>query len=94
MPDSQPGFDLIGVGSPIMDLLARVSDAFLQQNVAGEKGSMVLVEHDEMQRIVGLLDARPAYSTGGSAANATYNAARLGLRTTFLGKLGLSLIHI
>jgi sugar/nucleoside kinase (ribokinase family) len=35
-----------------------------------------------------LLEGEPAYSTGGSAANATYNAARLGLRTTFLGKLG------
>ncbi len=81
-------FDLIGVGSPIMDLLARVPDAFLQKNVAGDKGGMVLVDHDEMQRIVGLLDGEPAYATGGSAANATYNAARLGLRTTFLGKLG------
>jgi sugar/nucleoside kinase (ribokinase family) len=49
---------------------------------------MVLVDHDEMQRIIGLLDGEPAYSTGGSAANATYNAARLGLRSTFLGKLG------
>jgi sugar/nucleoside kinase (ribokinase family) len=49
---------------------------------------MVLVDHDEMQRIIGLLDGEPAYSTGGSAANATYNAARLGLRATFLGKLG------
>jgi sugar/nucleoside kinase (ribokinase family) len=27
-------------------------------------------------------------STGGSAANAAFNAARLGLRTTFVGKLG------
>lgn len=81
-------FDLIGVGSPIMDLLARVPDEFLQKNVAGEKGGMVLVDHAEMQRIVGLLDGEPAYATGGSAANATFNAARLGLRTTFLGKLG------
>lgn len=81
-------FDLIGVGSPIMDLLARVSDEFLLRNVAGEKGGMVLVDHGEMQRIVGLLDGDPAYATGGSAANATFNAARLGLRTTFLGKLG------
>ncbi len=80
-------FDLIGVGSPIMDLFARVPDAFLR-NVAGDKGGMVLVDHDEMQRIIGLLDGEPAYSTGGSAANATYNAARLGLRSTFLGKLG------
>lgn len=71
-----------------MDLLARVSDDFLRQHVAGEKGGMVLVDHDEMERIVSLLEGDPAYATGGSAANATFNAARLGLRTTFLGKLG------
>ena len=81
-------FDLIGVGSPIMDLLARVPDEFLRRHVAGDKGGMVLVDHDEMERIVGLLEGEPAYATGGSAANATFNAARLGLRTTFLGKLG------
>ena len=81
-------FDLIGVGSPIMDLLARVPDEFLQQHVAGDKGGMVLVDHDEMQRIIALLNGELAYATGGSAANATFNAARLGLRTTFLGKLG------
>lgn len=83
-----PSFDLIGVGSPIMDLLARVPDEFLHRHVSGEKGGMVLVDHDEMHRIVRLLDGEPACATGGSAANATYNAARLGLRTTFLGKLG------
>lgn len=83
-----PHFDLIGVGSPIMDLLARVSDEFLLQNVTGAKGGMVLVDGAEMQRIVGLLAGEPAYATGGSAANATYNVARLGLRATFLGKLG------
>lgn len=81
-------FDLIGIGSPIMDLLARVPDEFLAQNVAGEKGGMVLVDGAEMQRIVGLLAGEPAYATGGSAANATFNATRLGLSTTFLGKLG------
>ena len=37
-----PAFDLIGVGSPIMDLLAPVSDAFLRENVAGEKGEQTL----------------------------------------------------
>src|SRR5438034_8223891 len=82
-----PQFDLIGVGSPIMDLVARVPDVFLQ-HVAGDKGGMVLVDAEEMQRIVSLLEGEPAYATGGSAANATYNAARLGLKATFLGKLG------
>lgn len=84
---SSSTFDLIGVGSPIMDLLAPVPEAFLQ-HVHGEKGGMVLVDHEEMHRILALLEIVPAYSTGGSAANATFNAARLGLRTSFLGKLG------
>lgn len=81
-------FDLIGVGSPIMDVVARVPDDFLRRHVSGEKGGMVLIDDTEMGRIVGLLEGDPAYSTGGSAANATFNAARLGLRSTFLGKLG------
>ena len=87
MSSNQSTFDLIGVGSPIMDLLAPVPEAFLQQ-IAGDKGGMVLVDHDEMHRILSLLEIVPAYSTGGSAANAAFNAARLGLRTSFLGKLG------
>ncbi|MEO7599891.1 MAG: adenosine kinase [Opitutus sp.] len=87
MPSSPLTFDLIGVGSPIMDLLAPVPESFLT-HVHGEKGGMVLVDHEEMHRILSLLNTVPAYSTGGSAANASYNAARLGLRTSFLGKLG------
>ncbi|MBE7537006.1 MAG: adenosine kinase [Opitutaceae bacterium] len=80
-------FDLIGVGSPIMDLMAPIPDAFLRR-VAGEKGGMVLVNDAEMQSILQMLPTAPAQSTGGSAANVTFNASRLGLRTTFLGKLG------
>lgn len=87
MPAVPHLFDLIGVGSPIMDLLAPIPEEFLQQ-VSGEKGGMLLVDHDEMQTIIGRLPNVPAHSTGGSAANVTFNATRLGLRTTFLGKLG------
>lgn len=83
-----PQFDLIGVGSPIMDLLAPVPDEFLSKHISGEKGGMVLVDHDEMHRMLSRLEIAPGYSTGGSAANATFNATRLGLRTAFLGKLG------
>lgn len=87
MSSTPPSFDLIGVGSPIMDLLAPVPESFLA-SVRGEKGGMVLVDADEMESIVSRLPARPSHATGGSAANATFNAARLGLRSTFLGKLG------
>jgi sugar/nucleoside kinase (ribokinase family) len=80
-------FDLIGVGAPIMDLVAPVPDSFLV-HVSGDKGGMVMVEADEMERIVARLPAQPHLTPGGSAANTTFNAARLGLRTAFVGKLG------
>ncbi len=84
---ASPTFELIGIGSPIMDLLAPVPEDFLT-HVPGDKGGMVLVNSDEMQGILNRLLEAPAHSTGGSAANVTFNASRLGLRTTFLGKLG------
>ena len=87
MNETLPEIELAGVGNPIVDLVAPVPDAFLS-NVRGEKGGMVLVDDAEMAGIVSLLDAPPELSTGGSAANATFNAARLGLRTTFIGKVG------
>lgn len=80
-------FDLLGIGSPIMDLTAQVPEAFLA-TVRGDKGGMVLVDAAEMESIVSRLPAPPALENGGSAANLTRAAARLGLRTAFLGKLG------
>ncbi len=82
-----PSFDLIAVGSPIMDLLAQVPDTFLS-TLTGAKGGMVLIDAEEMEAIVTRLEQHPATVAGGSAGNTAVSAARLGLRTTFLGKLG------
>jgi sugar/nucleoside kinase (ribokinase family) len=87
MKENAPGIEFAGTGNPIMDLVAQVPDSFLS-HVHGEKGGMVLVDDAEMGRIISLLAAPPALSTGGSAANATFNAARLGLKTAFVGKVG------
>ena len=84
---ASPQFDLIGVGAPIMDLLAAVPDSFLVE-ARGEKGGMVMVDSEEMARLVNKLPSPPAITPGGSAANTTFNATRLGLRTAFVGKLG------
>ncbi len=86
--NQSPVFDLIGVGSPIMDLLARVDDPFLQAHVPGEKGGMVLVDDEDIVALVNRIGSQVATMPGGSAANAALGAAQLGLRTTFLGKLG------
>ncbi len=70
-----------------MDIMARVPEEFLGR-VPGAKGGMVLVDDAEMGRLLSLLPSAPAYTTGGSAANAVFTAARLGLTATFVGKLG------
>jgi sugar/nucleoside kinase (ribokinase family) len=80
-------FDLIGIGSPIMDLTAPVPESFLAQ-VRGDKGGMVLVDAAEMDAIIARLPSPPTLENGGSAANVVRTAAGLGLRTTFLGKQG------
>jgi sugar/nucleoside kinase (ribokinase family) len=85
---SPHSFDLIGVGNPIMDLLAHVPESFLTAHVAGDKGGMVLVDDDDIVQLVRKLDVQLAVTPGGSAANATLGATRLGLRTTYLGKIG------
>jgi len=83
---SQP-FDLIGVGNPIMDLLARVPESFLA-HVAGDKGGMVLVDDQDIVQLLAKLGTDYAVTPGGSAANATLGATKLGLRSTYLGKIG------
>ena len=86
-PSSPHTFDLIGVGAPIMDLVATVPESFLA-HTAGDKGGSINISPEEIARLIALLPSPPALTPGGSAANTTFNAARLGLRTTFVGKLG------
>jgi len=85
---AQPHFDLIGLGSPIMDVLAHVSEGFLHDHVAGAKGGMVLVDDADIAGLMAKIGPNVAVTPGGSAANTTLGATRLGLKTTFLGKIG------
>ena len=66
MPDSRVEFDLIGVGAPIMDLVATVPESFLAH--AGEKGGSVNISPDEISQLIGLLPKPPTPMPGGSAA--------------------------
>lgn len=79
---------ILGVGSPMMDLLARVSDSFLK-GISGAKGGMEWVSPDEMNEIIARLDEPPHRAPGGSAANTVCALARLGMPVALLGKMGL-----
>lgn len=77
---------IIGVGSPLVDILARVSHEHVD-NIDGDKGGMCMVEFDQLQ---GLLSEVPEQelATGGSASNTIVGLLKLGVAGAFLGKLG------
>lgn len=78
---------VVGVGAPVVDYLVQVSEAFVA-SIPGEKGGMELVDAATMARLIERIGADPVRAPGGSAANTVLALARLGIKTSFLGKLG------
>lgn len=82
-------FAVIGVGSPIVDSLARVDDAFLAAHVRGAKGGMEMIGSEEMAALCAQLPTGAVTrAPGGAAANTVRGAGRLGARAAVVGKLG------
>lgn len=79
---------VVGVGSPIVDLLVRVPESFLA-SVKGAKGGMELVDTDTIDRLVSESGITPDKAPGGSAANTIFALARMDIPTAFIGKLGM-----
>lgn len=80
-------FDLIGVGSPMIDTLISIEDSFLDK-VGGAKGGMEMISAQRAIEILQQTEGPLTDAAGGSAGNTTVGVSRLGLKTTFLGKLG------
>ena len=80
---------VLGAGSTLLDILARVDDAFLSEHVAGEKGGMNLVNSETQHGLIDKLDqAGMSKAIGGSAFNTVSALTTLGFKTAFIGKLG------
>jgi len=80
--------ELVGVGSPLVDLVVAVEDAFLARHVEGAKGGMQLVEAERIAAIIRSGRVTPLQSAGGAASNTTVGAANLGIRSAFIGSCG------
>ena len=80
-------FTIIGVGSPIVDAIAQVEEAFIE-GLDGEKGGMVLVDAEAIVSLLDSIPETPAKAPGGSAGNTLFTLARMGNSTSFLGKTG------
>ncbi len=78
-------YDVTGIGNAIVDIIGRCDDAYLQ-TVGAAKGSMRLVNADEIAKIYSGMG--PAIETsGGSAANTLAGIASFGGRAGFIGKV-------
>lgn len=80
-------YTITGVGSPIVDSIARIDDSFLQ-HVDGDKGGMLLTDAATLAQLIERLPTAPVSSPGGSAGNTLFALARMGASTSFLGKIG------
>ncbi len=78
---------IIGVGSALLDVLARVPESFLD-NVGGAKGGMELVDAAGMAALLASLPAETERIPGGSAANTIVGICRLGMPGRLLSQVG------
>lgn len=78
---------VVGVGSPVVDLLAQVGDEFIG-SIHGDKGGMELVSPEVMDEIVSRVESTIVRAAGGSAGNTIFALAHLGAACSFVGKLG------
>ncbi len=77
--------DVVGIGNAIVDVLAEVDDAFLEQN-GMVKGTMALIDSEQAFRLYRKLSNVQEHS-GGSAANTMAGIASLGGAGGFIGRV-------
>jgi sugar/nucleoside kinase (ribokinase family) len=78
-------YDVTGIGNAIVDIIGRCDDAYLG-TIGAAKGSMRLVDADEIVKIYGGMGPAVEIS-GGSVANSLAGVASFGGRAGFIGKV-------
>jgi len=80
--------DVIGIGSPLLDITFEVTESFLEENGL-KKGVMHLITRDQSKELLKKLENHPVkISPGGSSANTLAGISYLGGKSIFLGKIG------
>lgn len=77
---------ILGVGSPLVDILSQVPHEHLDK-VDGEKGGMEMVSYEKLQEMISEAGSHEM-APGGSAANTILGLLKLGFGGSFLGKIG------
>lgn len=78
-------YDLVGIGNAIVDVFSPADDSFLDL-MGIQKGIMQLVDRERGELLYAAMQSR-SQAAGGSVGNTTAGAARLGLKTAFIGRV-------
>lgn len=81
----QPLHDVAGLGSAIVDIIARCDDAFISAQGL-EKGMMRLIDADEAARLYGEM-ATAVEVSGGTVPNSCVGVTSFGGKAAFMGKI-------
>jgi sugar/nucleoside kinase (ribokinase family) len=80
---------VIGMGNALVDILTRLQDDSILTELNYPKGSMQLVDVNEVGNVLIATREFPrSQASGGSAANTIHGLASLGVETAFFGKVG------
>ena len=80
---------VLGLGNALVDIMTKLQNDDLLEQLKLPKGSMQLVDSDFSNEVMNKTkELNPVLTSGGSAANTIHGLAKLGVGTGFIGKVG------
>ena len=80
---------ILGMGNALVDVLIRVENESILEELRLPKGSMQLVDKTRLSQIESRIEGfERKMISGGSAANTIHGLAELGIKTGFIGSAG------
>lgn len=81
------GYDIIGIGAPVVDHIIRVDEDYVQ-SLEGGKGGMVIINYHTLSEILDQFHGEATLIAGGSGSNTIKGLATFGNRCALWGKIG------
>ena len=79
---------VLGIGNALVDIMIKINDDQLLNELELPKGSMQLVDKDRSERVLSATkNIENELKSGGSAANTITGLAELGIETSFIAKI-------
>ncbi len=80
---------ILGLGNALVDVLVQLDNDKIIDRLNYPKGSMQLIEAEDIPKITNTIESFPAILlSGGSAANTIHGLSSLGTKCGFVGKVG------